>query len=182
MAVKKISGTKTTTISTMGSAIEVYQEYILKMKFSISGEILTIDTVKIYQDNKTENKFSLKATSGSEDLELMSNPEKTNREGGPIPIGKYHLIPSELNDLNANIFKRWWLNEFGGDWGSFLIRIHKDPSNINKRDGFFLHGGDRLGTAGCIDVGGGIKGNDTTKKLVKLIKGSTNSIPLEVTK
>lgn len=85
---------------------------------------------------------------------------------------------------NPNIVKNYFRNVINGDWGSFRIRIHKLFSNNKKRDEFFLHGGSELGSAGCIDVGGGLKGNDNTKKLIKLIENSKNinSIPLEVVK
>lgn len=37
---------------------------------------------------------------------------------------------------------------------------------------FFLHGGDTEGSAGCIDIGGGIFGNGDTKMLKTIIEAS----------
>lgn len=41
--------------------------------------------------------------------------------------------------------------------------INAEPwNNAYGRDGFFLHGGNFPGSAGCIDIGGGIHGDATT--------------------
>ncbi len=39
--------------------------------------------------------------------------------------------------------------------------------NIYGRDGFFLHGGSKEGTRGCIDIGGGAFGDETTDTVLK---------------
>lgn len=49
-----------------------------------------------------------------------------------------------------------------------------------SRGGFFLHGGMRKGSAGCIDVGGGLLGNEGTKRLVQAILSRQRDLVLEV--
>lgn len=44
----------------------------------------------------------------------------------------------------------------------------------------FIHGGSYTGSAGCIDVGGGLAGNDRTDLLKLGIKASPGHIYLEV--
>lgn len=67
---------------------------------------------------------------------------------GPIPEGEYWLRPSELQE-NA-----WYrLRNARTAWGNFWIPIHPYPStNTYKRGGFFIHGGQTPGSAGCIDL------------------------------
>ncbi|WP_162629258.1 DUF2778 domain-containing protein [Moritella yayanosii] len=43
-----------------------------------------------------------------------------------------------------------------GDWGDWRIRLYPEKNTKTfGRDGFFIHGGDINGSAGCIDIGGG---------------------------
>ncbi len=53
-----------------------------------------------------------------------------------------------------------------GDWGRWRIRLHpKRGTKSYGRDNFFLHGGSKPGSAGCIDFGGGVLGNSITQRL-----------------
>jgi hypothetical protein len=71
----------------------------------------------------------------------------TARNVGPIPPGGYTLNTAEIS---AGGF----LRSLTGDWGSHRAPLHPDAStNTYGRDGFFLHGGRRPGSKGCIDVG-----------------------------
>jgi len=55
------------------------------------------------------------------------------------------------------------LRNVRGDWGDWRVPVKAEPwNNANGRDGFFLHGGSLAGSAGCIDIGGGIHGDSTT--------------------
>jgi hypothetical protein len=40
-------------------------------------------------------------------------------------------------------------------------------TNVFGRSGFFLHGGQFAGSAGCIDIGGGVFGNKQTDQLLQ---------------
>ena len=60
-----------------------------------------------------------------------------------------------------------------GDWGKFRVPLQPDPSTKTLgRDGFFLHGGKKPGSAGCIDVGG----NDTD--LFKHLQNAPGLVPV----
>jgi len=66
---------------------------------------------------------------------------------GPIPPGRYTLYPSEISE--AGFFR-----QFTGDWGTYRAPLHPQPgTNTLGRRRFFLHGGKRPGSAGCIDLG-----------------------------
>lgn len=46
------------------------------------------------------------------------------------------------------------MRDLTGDWGDYRVPLHpNDGANTFGRDGFFMHGGDDPGSAGCIDVG-----------------------------
>ena len=66
---------------------------------------------------------------------------------GPIPEGNYWVNPSEL-------WKNTWYKRASTEgWGNYRITIH--PFVTTKtygRGGFFIHGGTRTGSIGCIDL------------------------------
>lgn len=66
---------------------------------------------------------------------------------GPIPEGEYTLDPSKFS-------KGSWLRNLTGDWGTWRVRIEpKSGTNTYGRKGFYIHGGKKPGTKGCIDLG-----------------------------
>src|SRR2546422_886916 len=89
-----------------------------------------------------------------------------NRSGGPIPPGTYTINTSEIREPGA--FWSALRNSVRGDWGSFRVPIYPLPGVKvpGGRGGFFLHGGSRPGSAGCIDVGGGVFGSDVTRRVL----------------
>lgn len=115
-------------------------------------------------------------TSGRGDC--MNNPEcARDRNVGPIPAGAYYLRVSKPDEVGTI---RLWLRSWTGDWGSFRVPLiplagtNIDDSNGKKRDGFKLHGGNSPGSAGCIDVGGGYCGNDSTRRLLQVIRSDSS--------
>tara|TARA_B100000287_G_C20171501_1_gene598427 strand:- start:25 stop:234 length:210 start_codon:yes stop_codon:yes gene_type:complete len=45
-------------------------------------------------------------------------------------------------------------NNFLGDWGLYRVLLHPDPTpNTFGRKDFYIHRGDKPGSAGCIDLG-----------------------------
>lgn len=91
---------------------------------------------------------------------------------GPIPPGEYIIIPSEINSVDffshknniktyTKIYAHHVVRNARGDWGAYRVKLHprkfKYPFRDAHRSDFFLHGGNRLGSAGCIDVGNGDK-------------------------
>jgi hypothetical protein len=73
--------------------------------------------------------------------------ERQRLEGtGPIPSGTYWLDPTEMADL-------WWHFTLRAAWGKHRITLHPFGSTSTfGRGGFFIHGGDVPGSAGCIDL------------------------------
>jgi len=66
---------------------------------------------------------------------------------GPIPEGEYWINPDEFWE-NA-----WYKIGSESAWGKYRITIHPFPkTNTYNRGGFFIHGGDLPGSAGCIDL------------------------------
>ena len=108
-------------------------------------------------------RYHINATSGHGDA--INDPRRVSEKFiGPIPPGQYHIDmkdftdPGTIGDLLRNL---------RGDWGDWRVPVKPEPgNNANGRDGFFLHGGRMRGSAGCIDVGGGIYG-DSTSDFVK---------------
>lgn len=70
---------------------------------------------------------------------------------GPIPRGNYWIDPKEISGGYIKALK--W-NLMDGDWGLYRTPLHPEMgTQTYGRDGFFLHGGNLPGSAGCIDVG-----------------------------
>lgn len=69
-------------------------------------------------------------------------------KAGPIPAGIYWIRPDELWG-NA-----WYhVTASRSAWGNFRISIHPfTTTETFGRGGFFIHGGDTPGRAGCIDL------------------------------
>ena len=114
---------------------------------------------------------------------------------GPIPPGRYIIIPSEISDVDYRKYKEgtlqyekfkqdYILRNWVGDWEYYRVKLHPQKLMYPNRDGhrseFFLHGGKNLGSAGCIDVG------NQDAELFSLIKRTntndgTDNILVEVT-
>lgn len=133
------------------------------------GLSVTTDTGETYVINATSGRGG-----------CQNNPsiscQKSHYEG-PIPIGTYSIDPHDLSDpgLLWDAGRR-----LTGDWGDWRIRVKAYGVAIHGRTNFFIHGGDTYGSAGCIDIGGGILGNAFTDRLKKDILSSKSSIRLEV--
>jgi RHS repeat-associated protein len=126
--------------------------------------------------------YEIDATSGRGKCE--NKPECERRENeGPIPRGSYYIDPNQidnpplLDDLRRNF--RTPRSQGGGDWGDWRVRIYPNPGTQRfGRTGFYLHGGYFDGSAGCIDIGGGIFGDD--RLLKDLLRDPDGRIPLRV--
>ena len=139
-----------------------------KIKFDISEGVL-----KIEPEREGATPYDIKASSGKGNC--INNVECIKKKSkGPLPPGKYTLKVSDLTnpgffgDLARNILGDW------GDWRAPLKPI--EGTTIFGRSGFFLHGGRKRGSAGCIDIGGGIFGDETTDKLLKDILNDPDGI------
>ncbi|MBA5864885.1 MAG: DUF2778 domain-containing protein [Nitrospira sp. CR1.1] len=150
---------------------------LTKLTYDVKNKRLHVDPE---QQGKTP--YDMSATSGSGSC--MNNPRCSQRQGeGPIPPGDYTIDTNDLS--NPDLFgdlKRHFRGPGFRDWGDWRVPIMPDKgTTISPRGGFFLHGGSRPGSAGCIDIGGGIMGNGLTDKLLfDLLSDPNHSVPLTV--
>lgn len=106
----------------------------LKMGLGNVGTLTFIDS-----DGKI---YNYRATSGR-----IGITDQTQEDKGPIPKGSYTILPHEIS---KGSFKRSLI----GDWGAYRVRLHEDMgTQTYGRKNFFLHGGSKDGSAGCIDIG-----------------------------
>lgn len=71
---------------------------------------------------------------------------------GPIPEGDYWVEPDQMW---AN---HWYSLAPTAAWGFHRLTIHVLPrTSTFDRGGFFIHGGTRAGSAGCINLHGGME-------------------------
>lgn len=105
--------------------------------------------------------YTMPASSGDPECDC----DETVENKGPIPYGNYYLHVNDLTnpgfvgDVRRNTLGDW------GDWRAPLVPTQ--GTNTYGRDGFFLHGGRKLGSAGCIDIGGKMYGNALTDQLLQ---------------
>lgn len=99
---------------------------------------------------------------------------------GPIPPGEYIIDPHADHYTHVEGY-RFLLRRARGDWGHYRVKLvaHNVPNEYG-RDDFYLHGGEILGSAGCIDVG------KNERKLFELIEATnandgTDDILVKVT-
>jgi RHS repeat-associated protein len=105
--------------------------------------------------------YYVPATSGRPNCEC----DEKDRNRGPIPGGRYLLLPAELS--NPGPIKDYFRNKLA-DWGDWRVPLHPLPgTKTHGRSGFKLHGGSLPGSAGCIDIGGGTYGDFLTNRVLR---------------
>ncbi|MCC6351039.1 MAG: hypothetical protein KJZ62_11040 [Fimbriimonadaceae bacterium] len=94
------------------------------------------------------------------------------QRGGPIPEGTYSIDPNEDQYATYNIFAYPWAGYPPSPaWGDRRIPLKGGPDVPGRTGGYFLHGGEFVGSIGCIDIGpNDIKIIDKLGKLTKKIK------------
>lgn len=146
----------------------------ISFSFEISKGIFIIDS--------PEFKGVMSATSGRPES-CMNKAEllcQMMENTGPIPVGVYFIYSDELSAPGL-LGSTYRFLRRRADWGSFRVPLHPAPQTITYgRTGFFLHGGSWPGSAGCIDVGGGLAGDEAVQRLIELIRNSKERIVLEV--
>lgn len=83
-----------------------------------------------------------------------------NAESNPLPNGMWDIDSKNLTDPG---FIKDILRNTRGDWGDWRVPLM--PLFKTDRTGFFIHGGAFPGSGGCVDVGGGLTGNELTDRL-----------------
>jgi Tlde1 domain len=82
-----------------------------------------------------------------------SKKRQAEKNTGGIPEGKYYI---KLEEQRSAQTSRWSHIVKRTAWGAYSWSMHKaDDTDAKGRSGFFIHGGDNPGSAGCIDVTSG---------------------------
>jgi len=118
-------------------------------------------TLRVDPELDGRSPYNMPASSGKPNCGC----DASAKDRGPIPSGSYTLHTSQLSNPGriGDI-----LRNMRGDWGDWRAPLTPDPgTNTLDRSGFFLHGGSYPGSAGCIDVGGGVFGNSQTDQLLR---------------
>ena len=150
---------------------------LVALVFDVAKGTLTVDP-----EREDESSYEIDVTSGKEECLNEPKCEKTPNKG-PIPRGNYYIDSTQIDNPSlSGDFERNFLtpsSDGGGDWGDWRVRIYPRPKTERfGRTGFYLHGGFFDGSAGCIDFGGGLLGNDLL--LNDLLSDPDNIIPLIV--
>lgn len=115
-------------------------------------------TLTVREDNG--NSFTIQASSGKGTC--LNQPSCADRSWeGPIPPGDYVVGKPDDPGMAWDV-----LRSTTGDWGDWRAPlVPRANTQTFGRSNFFIHGGSIAGSAGCIDVGGGLTGNDQTDRL-----------------
>ncbi|RUR53279.1 tlde1 domain-containing protein [Vreelandella populi] len=167
-------GELVTTNSENTQPVEIVAEYVIKFEFHISiGKLfITTPSFSMTMDATTGNGACLNNSS----IECQSAAWE-----GPLPVGGYLIRKEDLSD--PGLLRGAYRNLRYGDWGDWRVRLYPQEGiefDLYGRDNFFLHGGSIPGSAGCIDIGGGLLGNNNTDTIKTIIRMSRESIPVEV--
>ncbi len=144
---------------------------LTKIRFNKGRGMLVIDP-----EVEGRLPYSIPASSG--------NPEcgcdETTVNKGPIPTGNYYLYKNNLT--NPGFIGDIARTLRGGDWGDWRVPlVPTSGTRTFGRSGFFLHGGFKKGSAGCIDVGGGLFGNSDTDRLLQdILNDPDGRVPVRV--
>jgi hypothetical protein len=118
-------------------------------------------------------KLATYATSGRNDCTNQTICQ-SKKSIGPLPKGRYRVVSAELSDPSL---LRDLIRNSTGDWGDWRVPLHPLEDNVMfGRDDFFIHCGRRIGSKGCIDIGGGIMGSKSTDLIKSIILEEAESI------
>lgn len=130
------------------------------------GITLLFDGKKLYLSGRVNGVYILlqyNAVSGIPDAKGnfdYSIQRQMKPDVGPIPEGKYWINPAEFWE------RGWYKPWMAESWGDYRITIHPFPETNTfgsvgsmsglwmPRGGFFIHGGVKPGSKGCIDLTG----------------------------
>lgn len=137
--------------------------------FDPSRGVMTVDP-----EIKGRKPYNMPASTGRP----LCGCDSSDPNKGPIPSGNYTIDTTKVQQLTVwQTIKRNRLGFPGNDWGSWNVPLTPNPgTNTFNRFGFYMHEGMYPGSAGCIDVGGGMFGNDQTKQLLRDILSDPNKV------
>lgn len=120
-----------------------------------SGLRATFDGYNFYVRNNGKLIGQYQAQSGNSAAQNLESTMLKNY--GPIPEGNYMLNYDNFEMYDKNKAKEGgrydWMNK-PQSWGNQRIAITPNEDTYTfGRGGFYVHGGNTLGSAGCIDLG-----------------------------
>ena len=110
------------------------------------------------------------AFSGQADL----SARESEKDLGSIPQGLYTVNPKHIRPPLVS-----------GDWGKSTVKIEPYRGTVDRmrscfkdgiRRGFYIHGGDKKGTAGCIEI----NDNEQDRRFFSKLKAYGKKMDLEV--
>lgn len=131
----------------------------LDMTGCVDEEFLWFDGVNLNLVELTAVKRVIQAWPAFSGLAGTAMSEANQRKpfAGPLPEGLYILIPQEtLSQAQADSIWDWtkWTLKSPA-WGLYMTEIHPlGDTRTWSRDSFYVHGGARPGSHGCIDLVG----------------------------
>jgi hypothetical protein len=103
--------------------------------------VLKDGQLSVYDDNDNEY-MRIPASSGEPGV---TDPSLKGK--GPIPPGTYWFDPREITPSGR-------FRNYIGDWGEYRVPMYPTQgTDTYGRTNFFLHGGEKPGSAGCVDIG-----------------------------
>jgi hypothetical protein len=104
------------------------------------------------QQRVTQAWHARSGSSGSKGVFDYTPARQAVKGGGPIPQGEYWIQPAELASKPGSL--EFWRGDWSEPgWGTHRITVHPRPTTTTHgRGGFFIHGGETWGSAGCIDL------------------------------
>lgn len=99
--------------------------------------------------------FELEAQSGRSDYQ--DRQYQSLKGKGPLPEGSYRVRQQDIQDIEDSFLERIGRGRAPGgykSWGKQRVWLQPFASNtMYDRDKLSIHGGEELGSAGCIDLG-----------------------------
>ncbi|MBI3779265.1 MAG: DUF2778 domain-containing protein [Gammaproteobacteria bacterium] len=148
---------------------------LTKIKVNIKRGTMLVDP-----EQPPRQPYMMLITSGKS--ECTNKPECADKKDkGPIPPGNYTADIERLSNPNR-LYDIYKLLRGYGDWGDWNVPLIPNPGTKTfGRSRFYMHGGFRPGSAGCIDFGGGVFGDKMTDQLLKdLLADPDKKVPVSV--
>tara|TARA_B100000586_G_C20046263_1_gene400003 strand:+ start:212 stop:868 length:657 start_codon:yes stop_codon:yes gene_type:complete len=123
------------------------------------GDYLLFDREYLYlRSLNGRSKKKWKAFSGNSKA-LIKDQDK--EDYGPLPEGEYEVYFGQSLDYQDNTgvldALLWWVRR--KSWGYIATPLKQISGTSYSREHFYIHGGEEIGTKGCIEVNGDLNKN-----------------------
>jgi hypothetical protein len=115
----------------------------LSAEETLAGDRLVFDGYKLYWQGQNPDSYT--AFSGAPD----ESAKESTKDIGPTPQGLYAVDPAKIQNLEPS-----------DDWGRHRVPLEPYADTVQRmkdcfkliRTGMYIHGGEVLGTHGCIEI------------------------------